>query len=644
MKRLNYILFIYFLAIAFSCSDYLDVVPDNVPTVEHAFLDRTSAERYLATCYSYFPSLGSPTTDPAMLGSDEWWGIEDPYYTSKSGNYLGLKLKKGEQNSNDPMWNYWDGMNWSGQALFRALKDCNIFLENVHNVGGDLSEEEATQWAAEVKILKAYYHYYLMKMYGPIPLQKESLPVSAGIDEVKVYRDPFDECVDYLADLIDEAVPDLPLQVQNQSLELGRVTQPMALSLKAEMLVMAASPLFNGNPDYSGLIDNRGVQLISPDYDQTKWQRAATACKNAIDTCLLAGNELYEFTKYTNISDSTKRLLSLRQVVTDKWNKEIIFTNAKLSMNQIQEATFPIFSIEQRQWLVNAFMCPTLRMAELFYSKNGVPIDEDTEFDYENRYDVSAVSEEHKFYIQPDYETLNLNMNREPRFYANLAFDGAVWFGNGRYKDVGQGNTSEQPWVFKTKKAQAQGKTSNLNFSLSGYWVRKTVHFESVSPSSSSKVFVRATFPVIRLADLYLLCAEALNESMDTPTPEVYHYIDMVRARAGLNGVVESWAAASKYPSKPLTKEGLREIIRQERMIELAFEGKRFWDIRRWKTAYKWLNEPIRGLNSEGASIEDFNTIRTLYVPQFSAKDYLFPIRQYNLQVNPNLVQNPYWQ
>jgi hypothetical protein len=124
----------------------------------------------------------------------------------------------------------------------------------------------------------------------------------------------------------------------------------------------------------------------------------------------------------------------------------------------------------------------------------------------------------------------------------------------------------------------------------------------------------------------------------------VYHYIDMVRARAGLNGVVESWAAASKYPSKPLTKEGLREIIRQERMIELAFEGKRFWDIRRWKTAYKWLNEPIRGLNSEGASIEDFNTIRTLYVPQFSAKDYLFPIRQYNLQVNPNLVQNPYWQ
>ena len=174
MKRLNYILFIYFLAIAFSCSDYLDVVPDNVPTVEHAFLDRTSAERYLATCYSYFPSLGSPTTDPAMLGSDEWWGIEDPYYTSKSGNYLGLKLKKGEQNSNDPMWNYWDGMNWSGQALFRALRDCNIFLENVHNVGGDLSEEEATQWAAEVKILKAYYHYYLMKMYGPIPLQKDN--------------------------------------------------------------------------------------------------------------------------------------------------------------------------------------------------------------------------------------------------------------------------------------------------------------------------------------------------------------------------------------------------------------------------------------------------------------------------------------
>jgi hypothetical protein len=165
-----------------------------------------------------------------------------------------------------------------------------------------------------------------------------------------------------------------------------------------------------------------------------------------------------------------------------------------------------------------------------------------------------------------------------------------------------------------------------------------------VSTSSSSNVIVRSTFPIIRLADLYLLYAEALNESLENPSQEVYYYVDLVRERAGLKGVVESWQASSIYPSKPSTKEGMREIIQQERMIELAFEGKRFWDIRRWKTAHYWLNQPIRGLNADGETPEEFNTVRVLYTPEFSTKDYLFPIRQHNLRVNPNLVQNPYWR
>jgi hypothetical protein len=619
------------------------VVPDNVATLDHAFLDRTSAEKYLATCYTYFPELGTPSGDPAILGSDEWWAIEDDYYNSTSGNYYGLKLKKKEQNANSPMLNFWDGLN-NGKAMYRAIRDCNVFLENIFSVGGDLSEEEAKRWAAEVKVLKAYYHYYLLRMYGPIPLQKESLPVSTGIDDVRIYRDPFDDCVDYLVQLLDEATPDLPLQIVNTSSELGRITQPIALALKAELLVTAASPLFNGNSDFENMVDNRGIYLFKSEYDQTKWQRAAVACKNAIDTCLLAGHALYEFTKYTNISDSTKRLMSLRHVVTDQWNKEIIWTEAKLTMASYQRSTTPLFFSEQFTWMpTDPFMCPTLRMAELFYSNNGVPIDEDNQFNYTERFNTSSAPADHKYFIQSGYQTANLNINRETRFYANLAFDGAIWFGNGRYKDVGKGLASEQSWVFKTKKGEPQGKNSNLRYSLTGYWVRRTSHFESVSTSSSSNVIVRSTFPVIRLADLYLLYAEALNESLDAPTAEVYQYIDLVRERAGLNGVLESWQNHSKYPSKPSNKEGMREIIQQERMIELAFEGKRFWDIRRWKTAYTWLNQPIKGLNSDGTTAQEFNTVRTLYSPEFATKDYLAPIREYNLRVNTNLLQNPYW-
>ena len=645
MKELKkLIIAISLFTFAFACEDYLDVIPDNVPTIDHAFLDRTSAEKYLATCYTYLPNLATPAGDPAILGSDEWWAIEDQTYNGTTTNYAGLKLKKGELNSNDPLFNFWDGLN-GGRACYRAIRDCNVFLENIHKVGNDLSQEEAKRWIAEVKFLKVYYHYYLMRMYGPIPIIKENISISAGIEEVRVYRDPFDEGIEYIISLLDEAAPDLPIQIMNVSAELGRITRPIALSLKAEILVMAASPLFNGNPDYRSFKDSRGVALFSQEYSRDKWVKAADACKDAIDACLLGGHDLYEFTKQTNISDSTKRLMSLRHVVTDKWNKEIIWTAAKLSMYDYQRGTTPFFFMEQAQWTpTNPFMCPTLRMAELFYTKNGVPIEEDIQFEYGNRFQTEPAPVDHRYYIQSGYETAKLNIGRETRFYANLAFDGAIWFGNGRFRDVGDGPANEQAWVIRTKKGEPQGKTSNLRYSLSGYWVRKTSHFESVSTSSSSVVVVRSTFPIIRLADLYLLYAEALNESLDSPTEEVYHYIDLVRERAALKGVVESWQNYSRYPSKPSSKEAMREIIQHERMIELAFEGKRFWDIRRWKTAHIWLNQPIRGLNPEGTTPVEHNTVRVLYTPEFSTKDYLFPIRQHNLRVNTNLVQNPYWK
>src|SRR5690606_38007254 len=115
----------------------------------------------------------------------------------------------------------------------------------------------------EVKFLKAYYHYYLMRMYGPVPLVKENLPISAGIDEVRLYRDPFDEGINYIVSLIDESVADLPFQIQNVSSEFGRITQPIALAIKAEILVTAASPLFNGNPDFRSFKDSRNIPLVS---------------------------------------------------------------------------------------------------------------------------------------------------------------------------------------------------------------------------------------------------------------------------------------------------------------------------------------------------------------------------------------------
>jgi len=125
-----------------------------------------------------------------------------------------------------------------------------------------------------------------------------------------------------------------------------------------------------------------------------------------------------------------------------------------------------------------------------------------------------------------------------------------------------------------------------------------------------------------------------------------YRYIDMVREKAGLEGVLDSWSNYSTHPSKPATQSGMREIIRRERLIELAFEGQRFFDLRRWKIAADYWNLPPTKYNF---SRRDMNLT---YKPvvydaerkvKASFRDYLFPISEADLHVNKNLVQTYGW-
>jgi hypothetical protein len=630
------------MIVSTSCDNYLDVVPDNVATLEYAFYDKVGAEKFLFTCYSYLPDFGNPATDPGILGSDELWiHGEDSWYNSAVGSFNIYNIKRSRQNVTDPLANFWDGGK-GGKNLYKAIRDCNIFLENIHLVGKDLDDTDRSRWIAEVKFLKAYYHYYLMRMYGPIPIIRENLPVSAGIDEVRVFRDPIDDCVSYIVSLINEAVPDLPLEINNIATDLGHITQPIALAIKAEVLVTAASPLFNGNSSYSNMIDSRGVQLFNPDYDENKWKIAMDACKNAIDTALLGNNRLYVFndTRYT-VSDSTKLVMSLRNVFSQKWNAEVIWGMSKNTTQNLQHLSLPYFTMNDVQLsMTQPILSPTMKTAELFYSDNGVPISEDLTYNYNDRYNTSVATGQ-KFYISEGAETANLNQHREARFYANLGFDGGIWFGNGRFKDIGMGSSTETSWVIDAKSGKSSGKSSSIRYSATGYFAKKYSYFETAT-TTTGITYTRMAFPIIRLADLLLLYAEARNE-FQGPDAEGYMYIDVVRERAGLEGVVESWSKYSKFSSKPLNKEGFREIIHQERLIELAMEGKRFWDLRRWKTADLELNQPVKGWNVTGSTTIDYYQVVTSEILEFTTKEYLWPIKQQSLRVNPNLVQNPFW-
>jgi hypothetical protein len=151
-------------------------------------------------------------------------------------------------------------------------------------------------------------------------------------------------------------------------------------------------------------------------------------------------------------------------------------------------------------------------------------------------------------------------------------------------------------------------------------------------------------YPMIRLADLYLLYAEALNESGDAPSPDVYTYVNLVRARAGLTTVQNAWSAYSNNPTKYTTRAGMRSIIQRERAIELCFEGQRYWDLLRWKTAAQELAGNVTGWDRTAKTADLFYRELTFYTRKFVApRDYLWPLQDNDLLNNPNLVQNPNW-
>lgn len=640
MKKVHLLSTIFLITLFSACEDYLNVVPDNVATIEYAFRNRTSAEKYLFTCYSYIPNLGRAAIDPAILGSDEIWIHDlDASYSSSLGEFNTYNVKRGLQNISSPLCNFWDGGN-SGSNLFVGIRDCNIFLDNIDQVF-DISATEKERWIAEVKFLKAYYHYYLIRMYGPIPIIRKNLPISADINEVHVYREPVDSCFNYVVKLLDEAAEVLPIEVGDYAQELGRITKPIALAVKAEALVTAASPLFNGNSAYFDMVDSRGEHLFSTAYSSEKWKVAMDACKEAIDVSKEANHQLYEFndSRYV-VSDETKKVMSIRSAFGVKWNQEIIWGMSEDNLALSQGFSLPPFTFTHVQNSIGQpiFSAP-IHIAEMFYSKNGVPIEEDISYDYDDRYSVTAATDQ-KYYISENFITAKLNQNREPRFYANLGFDGCVWFGNGRYKEIGTGTSETESWILRSKATEVSGKVSSIRYNITGYYLKKYSNFET--SGTTSMIRIRMTFPAIRLADLYLLYAESRNE-YSGPDNEVYQYVDSVRMRAGLDGVLKSWQDHSVYQDKPTKKEGLREIIQRERMIELAFEGKRFWDIRRWKTADEILNRPIKAWNVSGTTAAEYYNVISLAIMEFSTKEYLWPIKQQSLRTNPNLIQNPYW-
>jgi hypothetical protein len=647
------LLFIAGCCLSIVSCDYLDVIPDNIATIDNAFSDRAAAEEYLYGCYSFHlpegqindndENSGNPA-NPALGGGDETWQwtvLID--LDERLSTWSSTKIGRGEQNAVTPILDNW-------HRLYTGIRECNIFLENIDNVY-DLEKYERDRWIGEAKFLKAYYHYTLFKRYGPIPVVDVNKPVSASVEEVKVYREPVDAVVEYIAATLDDALKTLPEpQDVLEGTQAGRADKLAALTLKAELLLFAASDLFNGNTEMASMVDNRGISLFPQEKDPNKWKIAADACKAAIDACHQNGKALYDLVDRYAVTESPVFQLQtiLRQTIGDRWNKELIWGDTKYDMNRLMRVTGTqlVLLDPWRLAEVRSEWAPSMKMVEKYYSSRGVPIENDLEWIsngwYADRHKIrpEPSSGDERYLVEGGAQTAYLHYSREPRFYAHIAFDQGVYYGTGWY--VFEDGTRNVKYA-NYRNLGFAGHIAGNSYSITGYGIKKLYSFRATQ-SYTANSYEYYPFPIFRLADLYLMYAEALNES-EGAVPDVFHYINLIRRRAGLEDLEYCWDNYTNLPKGYYNdRDNMREIIRRERTIEMAFEGKRFWDLRRWRNISEF-NVTPQGWNIYGETAEDFYVLTNLpkTTLQFSIKDYFWPIKESDLYVNENLIQNYGW-
>ncbi len=269
------------------------------------------------------------------------------------------------------------------------------------------------------------------------------------------------------------------------------------------------------------------------------------------------------------------------------------------------------------------YFVPTLAAAQIYLSKDGLPMDVDPDTKNLDLYK-----------LDDEGETVLLHHNREPRFYASIGYDRGEYDINGK------------TIVLKCRRGEEQqndGNTTNEYQSCTGYYVKKWISkSDSYTVSSKSFTYNKISYPYIRFAEPYLNYAEAEAEYTGTLSAKGLAYLNKVRNRAGLPNFEVSWAKVGGMP----TGEELVKVIRQERMIEFMFEGRWYHDLRRWKIAGDYMGKSAQGWNLAGKTAEEFYKVSDVYegaqvITFETPRNYWLAIPQDQININPNLVQNP---
>ncbi|MFC5681975.1 RagB/SusD family nutrient uptake outer membrane protein [Flavobacterium sp. MAHUQ-51] len=660
-----------------SCSDYLDssqYFKDRL-TTEKVFSSKVYSEQWLANVFEELRGINADVASkgltPHNFADDMFYGDRDKDF-DPSKNELSYNMFKMGQYTEADKQGTWI-------QCYRGIRNASTFIHNIY-MNKEMSEKEIKDYTGQARFARAYMYWLLLRKYGPIPLlPDEGLDYSDSYDDLAIPRSTYEDCAEYISDEM--------LLAANEMKELGmsrgqdataRPTVGAALSTRAKALIYAASPLANGNKSNfaNRLVDDKGKLLLSSEYKEIKWAKAAAAARDVIE---LGVYSLYTVAIQTTGTDATIVPPNDNNFAQKAWplgwanidpaksyarvfdgtlqpsgNPELIFTRGN---NQDGESIRAMVAHQLPRsatgWNTHGL---TQKLIDAYYMNDGTDAPgKDKEIGRGNG--SNRVS---GYVTQTDY---NLGLykplrpgvslqyaNREPRFYASVAYNGSFWT---LLNESQERNRNQQVFYYRDNASGNGFNSANAYWLRTGFGVKKYVNVSDTYEGGNMDKIVFKTEPAIRYADILLLYAEALNELDGTFTidawnggtyeisrniTEMQRGIHPVRIRAGVPDY-----ATSIYNNK----EELRKTLKRERFIELMGEGQRYYDLRRWMDAKVEEALPIYGCNvlmneQERDLFHQPVAIWTLKTT-FADKMWFWPIDLQELKRNKRLTQNPGW-
>ena len=686
MKKKNIILISVFLGsgILFSsCSDYLDsdkYFEDRI-TINKVFTSKQRSQQWLAYAFSFLKNENADVvgkekeTNSFTFADDMYYGDRDVNYDSKEWNELSYNtFMQGQYNE--------DNFNQAWTMCYKGIYQASVFINNI-DMNTEMTDKERLDYKGQARFVRAYYYWLLLRRYGPVPIvPNEGIDYTQSYEQIAIPRNSYEEVVDYISNEMIQAAKEIQYTKRDRE-NCARPTKGACLATRALALIYSASPLANGNNDTyaKSLVDDKGKELLNSTYKEEKWAKAAAACKDVMElgvydlyhasfntteavgdpktivpadsTCIFAQNTWPKGWKDIDPFKSYRVLFSGDIAPED--NTELIFSRIDQNATEINHSmkSFARHSMPRDfgGWNTHGL---TQKMVDAYYMNDGSDCPgKDRELNGGNGTERLTGFTTLQDYRQGKYKPLAANVslqyaNREPRFYASVGYNGSVWEYLG---DPEPTHHNRQTFYYR---GSGNGYNNSQFYLRTGISVKKYVNQTDVPDREDYRNIKDKAEPAIRYADILLLYAEALNElegtysiaSWDKNTTytiqrnieEIQKGIHPIRIRGGVPDY-----DAQIYSNKNL----LRDKIKRERMIEFMGEGKRYFDLRRWKDAPKELNQQIYGCNimmdanhkSEFHQIIPINNLRMT----FSDRMYFWPIRHSELKHNSRLTQNPGW-